>query len=345
MSCVSFVARSSDIEEKPDSDIECEQKENLECKSDSPSQVELSDSESDDEELVLCHSEENPDYYDEEDRWIAYKVEKADLLCYKFDSLLRHGLIPKTGILYKFLTDVIEIFYDPRHQNDKEVTELFNSIRHLGGRRTVNFIRGPMNIGRGKKGSKQPKEMSKMNFGGPSETVCNKQQAGYTIKSGVIKPLSLAHLKLCERSDTPIHNLIQSDIVHLFPCVLRNDGNALKPSIEYDPWLKENVGLTVDIDVEFVKKNKNVTPKVIRENIVTEVVISAVTTIVNEVSLPCVVEYKSRSGKMGDAMAKSWSDRIKILQLCESCQESTTAEEHILKDFLKCKSKCDECIS
>ena len=109
MSCVSFVARSSDIEEKPDLDIECEQKENFDCEIDSPSQVELSDSESDDEELVLCHSEENSDDYDEEDRWIAYKVEKADPLCYKFDSLRQPGLIPKTGILYKFLTDVIEI--------------------------------------------------------------------------------------------------------------------------------------------------------------------------------------------------------------------------------------------
>ena len=152
-------------------------------------------------------------------------------------------------------------------------------------------------------------------------------------------------MKLCERSDTPIHNLIHSDIVHLFPCVLSNDGNVLKPSIKYDPRLKENVSRTVNKDVEFVKKNKNVTPKFIWENIVTEVVISAVTTIGNEVSLPCVVDYKSRSGKTGDAMAKSWSDTIKILHICESCQENTTAEEHILKDFSKCKSMCDECIS
>ncbi len=86
-----------------------------------------------------------------------YKIEKADRLCYRFDCLLRCGLIPKTGILYKFLTDVVEISFDPRHQYDKDVVEFFNSIRHLGGRRTVSFIRGPINIGQVKKGSIQPK--------------------------------------------------------------------------------------------------------------------------------------------------------------------------------------------
>ncbi|XP_065055883.1 uncharacterized protein LOC135684298 isoform X1 [Rhopilema esculentum] len=111
---------------------------------------------------------------------------------------------------------------DKKHQYGKDETEFFNSIRQLGGRRTVNFIRGPVDNGEGKRGSKQSKETCEMNFGGPSETVCNKHQAGYTIKSGVIKPLSLAPLKLCDRSDAPIKNLVGSEVVHVFPCVLCN---------------------------------------------------------------------------------------------------------------------------
>ena len=64
-------------------------------------------------------------------------------LCYKFDNLIRRGLIDKNGILYKYLMDVVEIFYDRWHQYDNDVIEFFNSIRHPGGRRTVNFICGP----------------------------------------------------------------------------------------------------------------------------------------------------------------------------------------------------------
>ena len=90
----------------------------------------------------------------------------ADPLCYKFDDLLRRGLIDKNGILYKYLLDVVEFFYDRCHQYDREVVEFFSSIRHLGGRRTVDFIRGPTNISTGKRGSLQPKEKCKMKLGG-----------------------------------------------------------------------------------------------------------------------------------------------------------------------------------
>ena len=85
---INFLTRSSDVEGRSDSDIEFEQKENLECEIDNQSEIALSDSDSAGEELVSCHSDENSDDYDEDDRWIAYKVEKADPLCYKFDSLL-----------------------------------------------------------------------------------------------------------------------------------------------------------------------------------------------------------------------------------------------------------------
>ncbi len=86
--------------------------------------------------------------------------------------------------------------------------------------------------------------------------------------------------------------------------------------------MNQNVGLTFELNSEFVKKNKDVMPKFIRENIVTEVVISAVTAITNGVSLPCVVEYTSNSGKTGDAIVKSWSETKKVLQICESSQKS-----------------------
>ena len=49
---------------------------------------------------------------DEDDQSVAYSVQRADPLCYKFDNLIRRGLVDKNGILYKYLTDVVEIFYD-----------------------------------------------------------------------------------------------------------------------------------------------------------------------------------------------------------------------------------------
>ena len=279
---------------------------------------------------------------DEDNRWYAYSVDKSDPVCRKFDDLIRRGLIPKNGIFYKYLSDVIEIFYDRCHAYDPEVVEFFNTIRHLGGRRTVNFIRGPMNIGQGKRGSMQPKMLCKMNLGGPSESVCNKQQAGYTVRSGVIK--SLSQLKLATNNCRTVP-IIASDIVHVIPCAISNDGNAIKPSIEFDTRLKRCVGLDIDVDTDFVKRNGKVTPEFLSEHIVNEVVISAVTTIDNEVSLPCVTEYVPKSGKTGEALSKSLLLTIKTLQICESCVKKIAPIEHILKYTNICESHCDACFS
>ena len=37
---------------------------------------------------------------------------------------------------------------------------------------------------------------------------------------------------------------------------IKNDGNAIKPSTEFDARLKKGVGLNIDVDIDFVKSNE-----------------------------------------------------------------------------------------
>ena len=97
-------------------------------------------------------------------------VDQADELCFKLNDLIKRGKIQRDQILYKYLSDVVEIKYNPSHEYDREVVEFFNTITYLGGRRTACFIRGPMNIGDGK-GAHQSAD-KRMNLGGPCESVC-----------------------------------------------------------------------------------------------------------------------------------------------------------------------------
>jgi hypothetical protein len=92
-----------------------------------------------------------------------------------------------------------------------------------------------------------------MNLGGPSETVCAKCEAGYTPKSGVIKPLSLGHIELLKNSQAKA--LMKIPELIMYPCALGNDGTALKPAILIDSRLKENVGLKIPVDINYVKAN------------------------------------------------------------------------------------------
>ena len=56
------------------------------------------------------------------------------------------------------------------------------------------------------------------------------------MKSGVLKPLSLVQLALAT-SNNQTAPFIASDIVRVIPCEISNDGNAIKPSIEFDSRL------------------------------------------------------------------------------------------------------------
>ena len=139
-----------------------------------------------------------------------------------------------------------------------------------------------MHIGQGKRESAQPKETCKM------------------------KPLSLAHLTLATNNDgRHITPLISSSIVHVIPCSLSCDGNAIKPSIEHNPRFKRCIGLNLDVDVDFVTKNPIVTPEFLNEHIVTEVSVTSVTTLNNEVSMLCATNYMPKGGKTGTAICDS----------------------------------------
>ena len=54
-------------------------------------------------------------------------------------------------------------------------------------------------------------------------------------------------------------------------------------------------GLNFDVDIDFVKKNL-VTPEFLNEHIVTEVLVTSVTTLDNEVSMPCATNYMPKRG-------------------------------------------------
>ena len=186
-----------------------------------------------------------------------------------------------------------------------------------------------MNLGDGRNSHATLAER-KMNLGGPSETVCAKYQAGYTPDSGIIKPLSLGHIELLKNSQAK--TLIETSKLTVFPCALANDGTALKPAIEFDSRLKENVGLKTTVDIiYYVKANPSPSPEFLRENLVTEAIVSSLTSLDNFCSLPVAINYTTQRGKTAEAMAKLFENHNKTLQACESCQNQAPDQHHILE--------------
>lgn len=198
-----------------------------------------------------------------------------------------------------------------------------------------------MNIGDGRNSHVNLAD-KKMNLGGPSESVCAKYQAGYTPESGIIKPLSLGHMELLKNSQA--RSLIETTKLNVIPCALANDGTALKPAIEFDPRLKENIGLKTPVDIQYVKENLTPSPEYLKDNIVTEAIVSSLTSLDNFCSLPVAVDYTTQSGKTGQAMADLFREHIKTLQSCESCQRRAPHKRHIISSHeTNCNSFCEDC--
>ena len=146
----------------------------------------------------------------------------GELLLLKLNELIRRGKIGKDRICYKYLQDVVEIFYDPRHRYDDEVVEFFNTLSYLGGRRVVNMILGPMFLGQGR-GSVHSLSEAKMNLGGPSETVCLRDKLA--IQPGLESKSHLAwrtiNLVLCPfRNRHQIDSFLLKILLFIQPCWL-----------------------------------------------------------------------------------------------------------------------------
>ena len=91
------------------------------------------------------------------------------------------------------------------------------------------------------------------------------------------------------------------------PCVLENDGMSLKPSIECDSRLKENFELKkFKFDLAYVKERTDPSADDLRNNIITEAIVSSLTNLDKKFSLPCAVDYATQKGKTGEAMANEF---------------------------------------
>ena len=132
----------------------------------------------------------------------------------------------------------------------------------------------------------------------------------------------------------------------VYPVAFGNDGTALKPSIQFDERAKVNVGLAEEIDLKYVKDNMYMKKGEIQQNIVTEAIVSSITTLDNICSLPVAIKYSPKQGKTGNDVKELFTEQIRILQICENCQKRS---EHILLTIPRasidlCESACNECL-
>ena len=137
--------------------------------------------------------------------------------------------------------------------------------------------------------------------------------------------------------------LISNSKLIVFACCYSNDGTTLKASVEFDPVTKRNIGLTVPVDLNFVKEDDPPDPKMLQELIVTEAVLGSITMLDNKVSVPVPVDYTTKAEKTGENMEEMFTMHVKTLQMCKSCTEETKASGLIIEANPICESYWKNC--
>ena len=272
--------------------------------------------------------------------------EKADDICVRLNELVQAGRIPRDKIFYKYLNSVTLAMNHPSHEFDEEVVEFFNSIKFLGGERTVNFVRGPMWHGCGRGGVQDPQQ-AKPNLGGPSRTTRSKCSSGYTTKSGTVKPWLDSFLQIANDPQLGVEPLIETPVLKVFGTAMENDSTALKPAIQYDENQQLNVGLRDRVDIRFVNQNPNPKPEFLKKNVVSEANVTYLSTTDNNVAMPVCVRYMPKTGKSGEEMKQQFLDKVDVIQTCHHCVKLAASSEHVLEKeaTVICNSYCDTCIA
>ena len=157
----------------------------------------------------------------------------------------------------RFFVNIYYKFYDYQDVHDTDVVEFFSAIMCLCGKITLTFLRGPLFHGQGKtlKGNLDFSKI-RINLGGQSKSLCQKQDTDFMCKFCILKCLSLLQVNLSNcNPEERLTPFASNSKLLVYPISDNNDKTDLKPAMEFDPVTKRNFALTIPVDLTFVKEH------------------------------------------------------------------------------------------
>ena len=273
----------------------------------------------------------------------------AHPLAKRLNRLLEEGKIPQDCIYYKFLENTSAFaLIDSKSLSDfkwdKDLCEFYDTINYLGGQRTCNFICGPGFIGTGQGGVKRFDTFADFNLGGPSSNVSKHSQAGYTTRSGIIKPHLQSFLKISKDLSSKAECIIDNELVQVIPAAAAMDRTALKPGLEFDTRGKCVVGMLEDVSLEYVKAHPVPSASEVKNNLVTSANVLHVSAMDNRASMPVGVYYLPKCVS-GEQIFNIIQEAVEAIQICERCLSQQRSTQHIISHRdSTCSSICEHCL-
>ena len=281
---------------------------------------------------------------------MPYKVAPdTDPLCLLLDKLIRDGKLSRNSFFYKNISEVAKHLEDPSSKWDPEVCEALMSIRHLGGKATMNHVIGPLSRGQGRPGRKTSSTSTSeiensyspvLNYGGPSSGTLQKFVPGTMPISGISKILQLSSLRLLDLSE--VKTVLPK--VELFSVALQMDGTMLRAGLSWDPKLGFILGCQDPLTFQDLKEKKfHLSGDYLKTNLVTEVDVTMLVSLCSSVSLSLGYQLQPSGGKKGYQIVEKYTEIIKTVSKCEACVRAKAPYFNTIRPDTPCDSLCDVC--
>ena len=268
---------------------------------------------------------------------------ESDDACVLMDKMIRSGKLSRNSFFYKNFHEVAKHLEDPRKQWDPEVCEALMSIKHLGGKSTMNHVIGPLSRGQGRMGSKDnPDGLFEpvLNYGGPSSWILQKFVPGIMPISGISRNIQLSCLALLKLSDT------KTDLprCELFSVALQMDGTMVRAGLSWDPKLGLVLSCKDPLEYQdLLDKDFQLSGSFLKQNLVTEVDVCLLVSLCTTVSLSLGYILQSNSGKTGREIVEKYTEIIKTVSKCENCVRGKPAHLNTISPQTPCSSLCQVC--
>ena len=304
---------------------------------------------SDDEEFFDC-----PETFDvelEPTFTLPYSVaQESDPACVLMDKLIREGKLSRNSFYYKNFHEVAKHLENPKTKWDPEICEALMSIKHLGGKATMNHVIGPLSRGQGREGRKenigttgaQEQFNPVLNYGGPSSFTLQKYVPGIMPISGISKQIQLSSLRLLDLSDM---KTVKPNL-EIYSVALQMDGTMVRAGLSWNPKLGIAVGCQNPLTYQDLQANQfHLTGEFLKKNLVTEVDVCVLVSLCSKISLSLGYFLQPGSGKTGRQIIEKYSEIIKTVSKCDACVRLKPAHMNTISPEIPCSSYCEKCWS
>jgi hypothetical protein len=264
-------------------------------------------------------------------------TEPVHPLALKLHNAFAMGQLEVEDFMSAWLDAVLDFMLHPNSgtfQWPPRIRSFSESVLYHCGESGYNLVRGAGEYGNGRRRSEHKASSFNLPLMAPRTVAADK--AAYTSHSGVVYDQAMSFLRAVSSLARP---LIRNHQVLLFAITFARDGFILRPGLQWDPRLKQIVGVDATcppLDLKWVQENSPPNPEFLKKYVALDADETLAFDITGVVALVVATYFRGRASKDSKSVLAEILEIARSLSICLHCLQSCTVQHGVIVD-----SKCN----